>query len=263
MFYCDPGPTFIGNEISYNWALVYGGGIYFQFGGSSQIERCLFYGNNCEVGGGLAISAFRNIEIDNCTISDNIASVWGGGISTATFSYPLIQNTIVYGNVASDHLNLFTSADDSFNITYSDIEDGWYGTGNINADPLFTDPVSDDYTLSWLNYPLDDSTKSPCIDAGNPISPFDPDSTVTDIGYIHFEQTLETIQDLIISLADSSILLTWSTIPGATQYRIYASDTPYFIPLTDPIITIDAPDTTVIVPETGQSQMHFIVTSYK
>ena len=31
-------------------------------------------------------------------------------------------------------------------IRYSDIDSGWDGEGNIDADPLFTDANSDDYT---------------------------------------------------------------------------------------------------------------------
>ena len=42
-------------------------------------------------------------------------------------------------------------------ISYSNIEDGWDGEENIDADPLFTDPESGDYTLQ---------SGSPYIDAG-------------------------------------------------------------------------------------------------
>jgi hypothetical protein len=46
--------------------------------------------------------------------------------------------------------------------TYSDIEDGWPGEGNIDEDPLFVDPENDDFQLL---------PGSPCIDAGDPDSP--------------------------------------------------------------------------------------------
>jgi len=42
-------------------------------------------------------------------------------------------------------------------ITYSDIQGGWPGEGNIDAEPLFVDPDSGDYHLT--DY-------SPCIGAG-------------------------------------------------------------------------------------------------
>jgi hypothetical protein len=75
--------------------------------------------------------------------------------------------------------------------SYSDIEGGtgqpWFGTGCIDEDPLFVDPVIGDFYLTWANFPVPDSTKSPCIDAGDPASSLDPDSTVADMGAFYFE----------------------------------------------------------------------------
>ncbi|MDP8201387.1 MAG: T9SS type A sorting domain-containing protein, partial [Candidatus Tenebribacter burtonii] len=62
---------------------------------------------------------------------------------------------------------------------YSDIQGGWEGEGNINVDPLFVDPENGDYHLTEY---------SPCIDAGNPNSPFDPDGTIADIGAFYYDQ---------------------------------------------------------------------------
>ena len=42
-------------------------------------------------------------------------------------------------------------------ITFSNIHGGWGGDGNIDANPLFTDPENGDYSLQ---------EGSPCIDAG-------------------------------------------------------------------------------------------------
>ena len=64
-------------------------------------------------------------------------------------------------------------------VSYSDVEGGWPGEGNINAAPYFVDPNNGDYHLksqdgrwdpaseSWV---IDD-TSSPCIDAGDPNDP--------------------------------------------------------------------------------------------
>jgi hypothetical protein len=43
-------------------------------------------------------------------------------------------------------------------ISYCDVQGGWEGVGNIDADPLFVDPDNGDYRLS---------PGSPCIDAGD------------------------------------------------------------------------------------------------
>ena len=74
-------------------------------------------------------------------------------------------------------------------VTYSNIQDGYPGEGNISSNPLFTDPTSGDYRLS---------PGSPCIDAGDStaVPPGittdldgnlrfidDPDTPDTGIGY--------------------------------------------------------------------------------
>jgi hypothetical protein len=68
---------------------------------------------------------------------------------------------------------------DDIKATYCDIWGGWRGEGNINVDPLFADPADGDYhlksqagrydpeTQSWVR----DDVTSPCIDAGDPMSP--------------------------------------------------------------------------------------------
>jgi hypothetical protein len=50
---------------------------------------------------------------------------------------------------------------------------------NIFEDPLFVNPSGGDYHLT---------EDSPCIDAGDPTSPLDPDSTIADIGAFYFDQ---------------------------------------------------------------------------
>jgi len=61
---------------------------------------------------------------------------------------------------------------------------------NIQLDPLFVDPLNGDYHLSWVNYPIPDATMSPCIDAGDPNSPLDPDGTIADMGAYYFNQSV-------------------------------------------------------------------------
>ncbi len=64
-------------------------------------------------------------------------------------------------------------------FTYSDVQGGWPGEGNIDADPLFADPANGDYHLKSQTGRWNPQTPgwwtqgdvtSPCIDAGNPNS---------------------------------------------------------------------------------------------
>ena len=59
---------------------------------------------------------------------------------------------------------------------------------NIFLDPLLADIANGDFQITWANWPVADSTKSPCIDAGDPTSPYDPDNTISDIGALYFDQ---------------------------------------------------------------------------
>jgi len=69
----------------------------------------------------------------------------------------------------------------SVTVTYSDIQGGWTGEGNIDLYPLFDDPSNGDYHLT---------ENSPCIDAGDPDSQYnDPDSTRNDMGAYYFDQS--------------------------------------------------------------------------
>jgi Calx-beta domain len=70
-----------------------------------------------------------------------------------------IANSIIYDNTAGRVAGT-SGGDSSVHITYSDVDDqATSGThGNIDADPLFADPVNDDYHLR---------NDSPAIDAGS------------------------------------------------------------------------------------------------
>jgi hypothetical protein len=64
-----------------------------------------------------------------------------------------------------DTLDEIYNAGSSPTVTYSCVQGGYPGTGNISSDPLFADPVTDDFHLTWT---------SPCIDAGDCYAPAIP-----------------------------------------------------------------------------------------
>jgi len=150
------GDTTISNcTISGNSAQDDGGGIYCW--GDTTISNCTISGNSAERGGGIYCDWYSSPSISHCTISGNSAN-YGGGIYE-DFSSPQITNCILWADSPHeiDWANSFFPT-----ITYSDIQGGWSGQGNIDADPLFVDPNSGDYQLK---------AGSPCIDAANPNAP--------------------------------------------------------------------------------------------
>jgi hypothetical protein len=83
---------------------------------------------------------------------------------------------------------------------------------NILLDPLFVDFANGDYHLSWDNWPTPDSTKSPCIDAGDPLSPLDPDGTIADMGVFSFDQSVPVeLVSFSAELNMDIVLLHWIT----------------------------------------------------
>ncbi len=122
------------------------------------------------------------------------------GINVENGSRVKISNNIVIGNGWSTGIH---KADNGLVDPESGYNDLWLHQTNysglepfdtdIDADPLFRNLNNDsesweDYEITWAGYPNNDNTKSPCIDAGNPDMPQDPDDTIPDIGALHFEQ---------------------------------------------------------------------------
>lgn len=115
--------------------------------------------------------------ISNCTIVDSYAdhgrAVYIGAHYIPDNKTALIENSIIDNSCPSgSELGYYSEGNIDFVVRYSNIDGGWEGVGNIDLDPLFTDPENDDYTF------LSDS---PCIDAGNPDSAYndseDPNHT--------------------------------------------------------------------------------------
>lgn len=170
---------YIARNIIYgNTCSSYGGGIQTN-ASKSYIEYNLIYGNEASHGGGICFQAYGPASAfpasANNTIYGNRASL-GGGIYCHSQTEGLIVNSIIYGNTDD---NIYDAGVSNLSVTYSDVEGGYDGTGNIDDDPMFIDPLIHDFHLQ---------AESPCIDAGDPASPIDPDSTRADMGAYYFDQ---------------------------------------------------------------------------
>jgi hypothetical protein len=137
-----------------------------------------------------------NTSVINCTIANNS----GFGINNIYFDSDIyVLNTISAFNNMGNLIN----SDNLFSVAvceYSDIIDGtgqsWFNEGCIDADPLFEDTTQHNYHLM---------NASPCIDAGDPESPLDPDGTTADMGALYFDQA--TNLEETVELPDNSILM--------------------------------------------------------
>jgi len=153
-------------EIRDNSTAGTGGGSYTAFGNPTFVN-CLFAGNTSGNRGGGLYFVNSNPTIRNCSIVSNTGYIGGGvfiqGPEISGSYYTTMRNNIVYGNSGTYQLGSAGIA--IYSVTYSDVQGGFSGTGNINALPLFvTGPLGEHY-LSQIA--AGQSSDSPCVNTGN------------------------------------------------------------------------------------------------
>jgi predicted outer membrane repeat protein len=250
------GCTFSGNAASEGGA-VYAGRLTSPravAGPGTALTHCLFTGNRGYSRGGALYSDYVEFAILGCTFADNQAAM------AATLGWPLLgadhapyqhgmDNCIVWDGKESiapspppTRRSPETPEEEGpeaiVAITYSDVQGGWPGEGNIDADPCFAAPglwldatsagtivppgyanavwVSGDYHVKsqaghwnagWKRWVVDEVT-SPCIDTGDPNSPFDdePEPNGGRINMGAYGGTAEASKSYVQELSANSLI---------------------------------------------------------
>ena len=204
--------TFSGN--SAEWA-----GAMFNYKSSIIITNCRFIGNVASGNGGGMYNRYGDQTIANCTLTGNSAGSIGGGMLNSQSSTTII-NSILWRNNAPSGAQISGNVA----VSYSDVEGGWAGFGNIDADPCFVDAAGGDLRLS---------SDSPCIDTGDnnapnlPPTDFDGhpriidgdcnDTEVVDMGAYEFNYAYmgDFDYNCRVNFADLSIFgSAWTSQPG-------------------------------------------------
>ncbi len=152
--------TILNSIISNNSAEGLGGGLYWNHFSFPTITNCIIAGNEAAMGGGIYARA-SSPKITNCTISMNKKD----GIRCVGRSNPIITNCILWENKHNISKPKWGESEQMFPepiVTYSDVENGYPGTGNIDTDPSFVDPRNGDFRLN---------ADSPCINKGSNSTP--------------------------------------------------------------------------------------------
>ncbi|MCE1165318.1 MAG: T9SS type A sorting domain-containing protein [Bacteroidetes bacterium] len=171
----DGNPRIYNNIVMNNKA-KYGPGIVLNYSGCSMKNNIICFnteGAQYFSGGGIWANSDKSglvKIIENNTIMNNSGSVGTGGV-LAWSSTLYMKNNIIWGNTPTQ---LQATGGGILNITYSDIQNGYSGTGNISLYPLFAD----------TNYIL--STGSPCMDAGDTSSVFRDPQDSAHLGFAKY-----------------------------------------------------------------------------
>ena len=254
----DSSPTVSACSFSRNSAWR-GGGIWCHKS-NSTIKKCVISENSADCGGGFFCYWDSETIIENCTVSGNSAEADGGGIH-CNYSSTVIVNTIVEGNYGNGGIYFDDYADTE--VIYGDFYDNQNGNfaGNnippnlglivaVNAngdscdvfyniflDPLFIDPAGGDYHLQ---------ASSPCIDAGDPASPLDPDSTIADMGAFYFDQSAAA--QLNVTLTPHNPPIQIPAVGGIFQFDVLIENAGSSTVNFDAWIMAQLPDSTLFGP---------------
>jgi hypothetical protein len=160
MFNFSSNPTltnvaFIGN-VAYNGA----SGMFNLQNSSPTLTNVIFSGNNSNFGAMENMFGCNSI-LTNVTFSGNIGNVRG---MLNTSSNPTLTNVIIWSSSGTISI---ANTSSSPTVTYSNIQDGYSGTGNINSDPLFVDADGPDNIVGTLDDNLRLQSGSPSINTGN------------------------------------------------------------------------------------------------
>ena len=127
------------------------------------LANCIISGNAANgspgYGGGLYSQYGNSDALVNCTITRNTAQTNGGGVLVAVDGPPStlnLANCILWSDTPQEVY--VEGAYNQLAATYSDIQGGYTGTGNINLDPRFVNAAGGNFHLA---------ADSPCIEAGS------------------------------------------------------------------------------------------------
>ncbi|MEZ5975293.1 MAG: right-handed parallel beta-helix repeat-containing protein [Planctomycetota bacterium] len=152
------------------------GGAFVHSTSTALFDHCIIAGNSAGGGNNGAyaggIWGHAGVTLRHCTLSGNLLGV-GAPHGAAVYGAAVLEDCIVFGNETPQLEGVGS-------VSYSLVEGGWAGAGNIDSDPLFWDMANGDYHLM---------AGSPCIDTGNPAGTPDPDGSLPDMGALPYDST--------------------------------------------------------------------------
>ncbi len=138
-------------------------GIYSSYPRNLSFNRTIFRGNSQAI-----YAQGGDMHITNCVFTNNDTTIYYRWSFSST-------EVNIYNSILWNNFNNIPQDNDNLHISYSLVEEGYEGDGNIAGNPEFTDS---------LYYYL--SENSPCIDAGNPDEVYNDIQDPNNPGYALF-----------------------------------------------------------------------------
>jgi hypothetical protein len=172
------GADLTGNLITGNITPSAGSGVFWDEGAVGSMRNDLIVQNVCPSSAGAAIyvdggpGGPSTVMLENVTIADHDCPGIGGAVFIENGSQIAIRNAILWNN--TEEFSTITGG--GYSISYSITQAS--GTGNINSDPLFANPLALDYherSTAGRYTPggfVNDVVSSPAVDAGDPASDY-------------------------------------------------------------------------------------------
>ncbi|HQH73305.1 MAG TPA: right-handed parallel beta-helix repeat-containing protein, partial [bacterium] len=134
-----------------------GGAVYFRLSKPSFVN-CLIHGNAAELKGpGLAGYEVSTVTLIHCTVAGNQSKKYNrASVYCEAGSRATVLNSILWNPGPEFAREAPEDLESYFTVSYSCVQGGWPGVGNLRDYPLFQDPLNGNYRLA---------AGSPCIDS--------------------------------------------------------------------------------------------------
>jgi hypothetical protein len=162
--------TLVNCQLTGNRAMMLGGGLYNEEG-DVVLHNCRIVGNTADyssVAGGAALYNLNGIvTLLDCTVADNLSP---NGMAIASFCWLPPAPTVI--DVANSILynggkEIWSNDTSLVDVTYSDVQGGSAGVGNISGNPQFVAPGVRSIEGEWIDGDYRLQSTSPAIDAGS------------------------------------------------------------------------------------------------
>lgn len=189
-------PTFRDCTFRDNWA-THGGGLYVADNCAPVLDRCHIINNHADEGAGVYTENQGNPTLTHCRMSGNVAGGGAAAMSNRSNSKPIVINCLINNNqgdaIMNDGGSVVTLINSTVSgntgwgvrsesgasatisntvlwdnglgqvsgaatVSYSCVQGGFAGDGNIDVDPQFLTPSNGNYRITHDSF---------CVDAGN------------------------------------------------------------------------------------------------